>query len=132
MMTSLSSVACTNLPFIHVQWQPLRYLITFLLSTAPEDAPASIKVVGNSPSSVFVSWIPPLTPNGIITGYNLYINYSDESPVTIIQSNTTSTNYTVIDLQPYQLVSVMISASTIAGEGPVSESVAGRARELGS
>ncbi len=48
----------------------------------------------------------------------------------MIRSSTAS-NYTVTGLQPYQLVFVMISASTEAGEGPVSEVVAGRATELG-
>lgn len=96
----------------------------------PEDAPTIAQVAGNSPSSVLVSWSPPSTPNGIITSYIIYINYNDGSPVVMIQSNSDSTNYTVAGLQPYQLVSIMISASTAAGEGPVSEIVSGRAREL--
>ena len=80
---------------------------------------------------MYASWIPPSTPNGIITSFNLYLNYTDGSPIALIRTNSSSTNFTVIDLQPYQLVTVMISASTAAGEGPVSESVSGRARELG-
>ncbi len=48
----------------------------------------------------------------------------------MIRSSTAS-NYTVTGLRPYQLVSVMVSASTEAGEGPVSEVIAGRATELG-
>lgn len=102
------------------------------LDTVPEDAPANLQVVGNSPSSVLVSWIPPSTPNGVITNYNLYINYNDGSPeATILQSNAFTMNYTVADLQPYQQISVKISASTMPGEGPMSESVSGRAREMG-
>ena len=80
---------------------------------------------------MFVSWIAPSIPNGILTSYNLYINYSDGSPIARIQSNSDAVNYTVTGLQPYQLVSVMISASTAAGEGPVSDIAAGRATELG-
>lgn len=99
--------------------------------TVPEDAPANVRVTGSSPSSVFVTWIPPSAQNGIISSYSLYINFTDGSPVVIRQSNSASTNYTVTSLQPYQLVTVQISASTEAGEGPASEVVPGRAREQG-
>ena len=101
----------------------------FQTTIAPEDATANVRVTGTSPSSVFVSWIPPLTPNGDIIRYTLYVNYSDGSPVAVMQSNSASTNFTVSGLQPYQRVSVMISASTTAGEGPTSETVSGRTRE---
>lgn len=49
----------------------------------------------------------------------------------VMQSSSASLNYTVTGLQPYQLVAVQISASTSAGEGPLSEVVEGRAREQG-
>ena len=98
----------------------------------PGDSPANVQVVGNSPSSVLVTWIVPLTPNGIITGYNLYVNYSDGSPIAILQSSASTTNYTLTNLRPYQLVTVQVSASTVAGEGPMSEPVMGRSREEGS
>ncbi len=81
---------------------------------------------------MLISWIPPSIPNGIITTYNLYLNYSDGLPVSAVQSNTLNTNFTVTNLQPYQLISVMISANTEAGEGPLSEFTSGRSRELGT
>lgn len=102
-----------------------------LFNIVPEDPPANIRVVGNDPSSVAVSWIPPSVPNGIIMSYDLYINYNDVSPLSAIQSGALNTNYIITGLRPYQLVSVMISASTVAGEGPRSEMYSGRAREQG-
>ena len=105
--------------------------LTCATRAVPEDAPANVRVVGSSPSSVFISWVPPTTPNGIITTYNLYISYGDGSPSVTMQSNAASTNYTVTGLQPYQLVSAKISASNSAGEGPMSDSATGRVRELG-
>jgi hypothetical protein len=101
------------------------------VTAASEDSPDSVQVVGSSSSSVLVSWTPPSTPNGAILTYTLYISFSEGSPVTRIQSGAAATNYTVMNLEPYQLVSVMISASTAAGEGPASEPATGRARELG-
>ena len=91
----------------------------------------NVQVAGSSPSSVFVTWITPSTPNGIITGYSLYVNYSDGSPIAMLQSDTSTTNYTLTNLQPYQLVTVQVSARTAAGEGPLSEPAMGRAREYG-
>jgi len=117
--------------------KPKNLLITpcivkcFVFIVAPEDAPFGVQVEGNSPSSVLVSWNAPLTPNGAITSYTLYINYTDMSPAAVIRSNSELTSYTVTDLQPYQMVSVRVSASTVAGEGPASDSATGRARELG-
>ena len=107
------------------------FMMSQSINAAPEDAPVSVQVTGNTPSSVLVSWTPPSTPNGVVMTYNLYINYSDGSPIARIQSSASNTYYTVMDLEPYQLVSVAISASTTAGEGPVSGSVTGRAQELG-
>ena len=91
----------------------------------------NVQIAGSSPSSVLVTWIMPSTPNGIITSYSLYVNYSDGSPISVLQSNASTTNYTITNLQPYQLVIVQISASTAAGEGPLSEPAMGRAREYG-
>jgi hypothetical protein len=39
---------------------------------APE-APVDIKVVVSSPQSLYVSWLPPAEPNGVITRYYLYM-----------------------------------------------------------
>lgn len=44
----------------------------FLTAPGP---PADIKVVVMSSSSLLVSWLPPLEPNGIVTKYNLYARY---------------------------------------------------------
>ena len=94
-------------------------------------SPANLRVMGNSPSSVLVSWNPPSTPNGVITSYSLYVNYSDGSPIDQILTGALIMNYTIAGLQPYQLISVQISANTSSGEGPVSEFTSGRTREEG-
>lgn len=105
--------------------------MSILNHAVPEDSPTNIKVIGNNPSSVTISWIPPSIPNGIITNYNLYLNYNDGSEVSVVESAAPSTNYIVTSLEPYQLISVAISASTIAGEGPLSDVYKGRAEEEG-
>ena len=69
--------------------------------------------------------------NGVITNYNVYVNYSDGSPLAVLQAGADASNYTLTNLQPYQLVTVQMSANTTAGEGPRSEPVMGRSREEG-
>ena len=102
------------------------------MHAAPGDPPANVLVAGSSPSSVLVTWIEPLISNGIVIHYNVYVNYSDGSPIAVLQSNAAATNYTVTNLQPCQFVTVQVSASTAAGEGPRSEPAMGRSREEGS
>lgn len=46
--------------------------IVFLILSIVPGSPADIKVVVSSPQALFISWLPPLEPNGIITKYNLY------------------------------------------------------------
>ena len=107
-------------------------LTSILFHTVPGDAPMNVKVEGSSSSSVLVTWFPPSVPNGMITSYTLYINYTDGSPIDTIQFSGSTATYTVSGLQPYQLVKVHISASTSAGDGPTSELTLGRAKEEGT
>ena len=102
-----------------------------MFDAAPDDAPLDAEAVGTSSSSVLVTWAPPPTPNGVIISYTLYVNYTDGSPVEIIQSRSSKTSYVVTNLQPYQIIIVEISANTSVGEGPKSEPVSGRSTEEG-
>uniref|UniRef100_A0A1B0GKQ0 Down syndrome cell adhesion molecule-like protein Dscam2 n=2 Tax=Lutzomyia longipalpis TaxID=7200 RepID=A0A1B0GKQ0_LUTLO len=68
---------------------------------APE-APADIKVVVSSPQSLFVSWLPPNEPNGVITKYNLY---------------TRVLSYEAKGLQAHVEYQFWVTASTRVGEG---------------
>ena len=69
-----------------------------------------------------MQWSPPLTPNGVVIFYTIYINgnaayniTTNESSYNIVQ------NFTVVGLSPNQLVYVRVSASTKIGEGPLTE-----------
>ena len=79
-----------------------------------------------------MSWVEPVTPNGAITAYILYVNYTDGSPIAALASNSASTNFTITALLPYQQVFVRVSAVTVAGEGPMSDIAGGRSAEEGN
>ena len=64
-----------------------------------------------------VEWDPPSVPNGVITAYNIYVDYENGTNDTFVVKGQ-STTYIITDLLPYQVLSVEISANTTIGEGP--------------
>lgn len=66
-----------------------------------------------------VHWSAPLTPNGVITRYTLYIGY-EGGAIDVLTTDGESTSYNVTNLQPHQLISIEVTASTRIGEGPSS------------
>lgn len=92
------------------------YVSTF---TAPE-APADIKVVVSSSNSLYISWIEPKEPNGVITKYNLYtrqVNGREELNNDKRNLPSQQTHYEAKGLQPHQEYQFWVTASTRVGEG---------------
>ena len=88
---------------------------------APETPPVITSIDNSSPYSVVVHWSPPLTPNGVITRYNLYIGYDSQSgEIEVFNTDGQSTFYNISNLLPYQQISIEVTASTRIGEGPSS------------
>uniref|UniRef100_A0A1B0D296 Down syndrome cell adhesion molecule n=1 Tax=Phlebotomus papatasi TaxID=29031 RepID=A0A1B0D296_PHLPP len=86
---------------------------------APE-APADIKVVVSSPQSLFVSWLPPNEPNGVITKYNLYtrvVNGREEINNEKRNLPSQQLNYEAKGLQAHVEYQFWVTASTRVGEG---------------
>ena len=77
-----------------------------------------------STNELIVYWSPPLTTNGIITNYTVYVNGS-------VACVIVDTNCTIGDLLPYQLSNVQVSANTSVGEGPKSAVFPVRAHQAG-
>ena len=78
-----------------------------------------------------VGWSPPRVPNGIITRYTIYVGFEDGS-VDVFYVNGVSTLYNITNLQPYQIISVEISASTSIGEGPRSSIIEVQTAQAGN
>ncbi|XP_041470660.1 Down syndrome cell adhesion molecule homolog isoform X2 [Lytechinus variegatus] len=83
------------------------------------EAPADIKAHAASPTSIMVSWLPPLYLNGIITHYHLNIQYREgENEVRQEKElDPTTFYYLVEDLQTDYEYDFWVKASTIAGQG---------------
>ena len=87
-----------------------------LYYAAPGDSPQSVFIAISSPFTILVTWDPPLTPNGVIIWYTIYIN-----TMAVLSVDGRTTSAVVDSLSANTQYGVRVSASTQAGEGPVSE-----------
>ncbi len=92
-------------------------IIIIIIVAVPEDPPTNIQVSIVNSTSVFLSWSPPLTPNGLVVIYTLLVEeyLVGENVTTIVVMGT---SLTVVDLIPYTFYNFSVSASTRIGEGP--------------
>lgn len=94
-------------------------------NTAPE-APADIKVVVSTPQSMFISWLPPVEPNGLINKYNLYtrvVNGREELNHEKRNLPSQQHHYEAKGLQAHIEYQYWVTASTRVGEGKSSKVV---------
>ena len=95
---------------------------------APGDAP-NVTAASISSKTIVVRWKPPLIPNGVLTGYRVYVTYHNGSERDIRDVSTQNTSYYVQNLSPHQLITIAMSARTQIGEGPLSPQVSVRTSE---
>ena len=100
------------------------YTTSLLSFAVPEDAPQELLVATLNSTAISVQWEPPLTPNGIIIFYTIYIN---DCPVL----NVSNHSCLLDGFSPYEVVNVSVSASTKTGEGPQSEQRSETTHETG-
>ncbi|XP_048837353.1 Down syndrome cell adhesion molecule-like protein 1 homolog isoform X1 [Brienomyrus brachyistius] len=87
--------------------------------------PAGIKAVPSSASSVVVSWLPPLKPNGIIRKYTIYCSSpgSGQPAPSEYEANPELLFYRITHLTRGQQYLIWAAAVTTAGRGNISEKV---------
>ena len=89
-----------------------------VLYIAPSNVPNNVTIIAGDSTSLLIEWKPPNTPNGIITHYTLYINYTNDSQIATTLIDGQFNIYLLEGLIPYQLVGISLSATTAGGEGP--------------
>ena len=55
-------------------------IVSILL--APDDSPQNISIIAADSVSVLIQWQPPHIPNGIITHYNIYVDFTNDTNIT--------------------------------------------------
>ena len=99
-------------------------------STVPSSPPQNVMVTSVYPTSLNVSWQPPLEidHNGPITGHMIQytrVGSSDMMSVTV----SSGTTYTISGLVAYVNYSVTVAAMNVNGTGPFSILMVGRSGE---
>ena len=92
----------------------------FVLYTlaGPGSVPTNISLSNKSSEHIELTWSPPELKYGEIIFYNLSVNFHNgTSNNTIANANCLS----ISPLDPYQRVTVRISATNSAGQGPYSD-----------
>ena len=88
-----------------------------ILLTAPA-APRSLKIVNTSNATISLSWMPPNTPNGMITHYQVQYRKSDSSSnVTSLNITNDDLTYTVTGLTSNTDYVFQVRAFTVVGHG---------------
>uniref|UniRef100_A0A3Q2DIV1 Down syndrome cell adhesion molecule like 1 n=1 Tax=Cyprinodon variegatus TaxID=28743 RepID=A0A3Q2DIV1_CYPVA len=82
--------------------------------------PAGIKAVPSSPSSVVVSWLPPLKPNGVIRKYTIYCSSPGSGEY---EANPEMLFYRITHLSRGKQYHIWSAAVTTAGRGNISAKV---------
>jgi len=85
--------------------------------------PRLLSVVFASNTTITLSWMPPISPNGIITKYHLqYKEITDSSYFILLPTNDAMTR-TVTRLTPSIQYQFRVSAVTVAGHGNYSRTI---------
>lgn len=85
-----------------------QFWISLLASSEPDGMSAPEVVPVNS-STVRVLWLPPLRPNGAVTGYYIYVNDRLHGSV-----DNSSGSYLLGDLLPFTVYNVQVHTQTKA------------------
>ena len=103
--------------------------------------PLNFQLSAVSSSALMATWIPPSSPNGIVTGYTVYCTvsqnqtYPEQVPIggsTYTVFNVTSqTSVYLSGLLPFTFYQCYVTANTTVGEGIPSTTVLSQTSETG-
>ncbi|XP_073532013.1 proto-oncogene tyrosine-protein kinase ROS isoform X2 [Phyllobates terribilis] len=90
-----------------------------LASGVPASAPRIERLDSFSSNTIEVSWLPPLSPNGPIVGYNLKLSTDGEIPnhISVVQKQ----HFQFYGTKPTTAYRLSINAVNKEGEGPAAE-----------
>ena len=96
----------------------MKYQPSLFVYIVPGSAPRSISVADRSPYRLSLMWLPPELSYGIITSYTIRIDFTNGTNA--MTRTSTSASLSIPGLQPYQTITVIISAINSQGAGPSS------------
>ncbi|XP_058055440.1 tyrosine-protein phosphatase Lar isoform X2 [Anopheles bellator] len=98
--------------------------------TEMESAPRNIEVKPLSSSTMLITWEPPETPNGQVTGYKVYYTTNPNQAEASWDSQMETNDMTTIsELTPHAIYTIRVQAFTSMGAGPLSNPVQVKAQQ---
>uniref|UniRef100_A0A182Q6R7 Fibronectin type-III domain-containing protein n=1 Tax=Anopheles farauti TaxID=69004 RepID=A0A182Q6R7_9DIPT len=98
--------------------------------TEMESAPRNVEVKPLSSSTMLITWEPPETPNGQVTGYKVYYTTNPNQPEASWDSQMETNDMTTIsELTPHAIYTIRVQAFTSMGAGPLSNPVQVKAQQ---
>uniref|UniRef100_A0A182NNQ3 Fibronectin type-III domain-containing protein n=1 Tax=Anopheles dirus TaxID=7168 RepID=A0A182NNQ3_9DIPT len=95
-----------------------------------ESAPRNVEVKPLSSSTMLITWEPPETPNGQVTGYKVYYTTNPNQPEASWDSQMETNDMTTIsELTPHAIYTIRVQAFTSMGAGPLSNPVQVKAQQ---
>lgn len=88
------------------------FLFDFCIAE-PDSPPQNVELVNVTATEIYLRWLPPEQPNGLITHYEVL--YSDSNDLFI--KNASSTSISLTELSPYTLYNITVRAFTRLGHG---------------
>ena len=98
---------------------PVHYII--FNSLAPS-APLNVTARNDSSTSILVTWVPPMTPNGMIRSYRVEFTRMNDSNVDDVTTDNIATSVIIGMLEKFTTYEVQVFATTVE-EGDGSEIV---------
>ena len=98
------------------------HIIVIFYQIAPTAAPRNVTALSVNPSSLLVSWLPPLLVdhNGNLTGYTVSYSRVGSNNVHSVQLSANVTMYKITQLVPSTKYRIQVACININGTGPFS------------
>ncbi|XP_064385915.1 uncharacterized protein LOC135334596 isoform X5 [Halichondria panicea] len=94
------------------------------LEDVPGSSPRNLQVIATGPTSLNVSWEPPVEMdiNGVLTNYTIeyYITKEENSPHDVVVVSSATFTILLENLN-FTIYNVSVSANTVIGRGPITE-----------
>ena len=105
--------------------------MSLFFSTAPNAPPSDVQGYITSPTSILVEWgnVPVADQNGIILRYTVKYTALPEGSEQTKVVNVPTTEATLMDLNEHTNYTIKVFASTVKGDGNVSEPITRRTGE---
>ena len=103
----------------------LCFMYVLLDHLVPSNSPRNVTALSVNPSSLFISWLPPLLidHNGHLTAFTILYKQVNSDNVLTVHLSANVTMYKITQLVPSTKYKVQVACTNVNGTGPFSAPV---------